>query len=281
LHWALQQSAPLWQVSFVCRQNPPTWQVPFDAQYPEQHCVPAVQPSPVPPQAAIFWHEPVTPASVPASAPVHRPLQHCTLLVQPWPTRVHIGTPQAMPVAVCRQVPLQQSLGSEHAPWLTHPVPVSPKSPPSPTLPEEPPPEDPPLEAPEDPPEEAPSWPESCPVVASPVVASIIEPEELPEEEDVPDEAPLDELPPDDAPPPDAPAPDEPTSLVASPGPALPSVDELPPQPAATSRAASNAIVANVGKRKSIFIDALLGRGALRETAVDGTFPSAEVRCNW
>jgi hypothetical protein len=118
-------------------------------------------------------------------------------------------------------------------------------------------------------------------VVASPVVASIIEPEELPEEEDVPDEAPLDELPPDDAPPPDAPAPDEPTSLVASPGPALPSVDELPPQPAATSGAANNAIVANVGKRKSIFIDALLGRGALRETAVDRTFPSAEVRCNW
>jgi hypothetical protein len=183
---------------------------------------------------------------------------------------VHAGTPQALPVAVWRHVPLQQSLGCEHvAPRFTQPGPVSPKRPPSPTPPDDPPPEDaapdePPLEAPEDPPDDAPSCPESCPVVASLVVASVVDPEELPEdEEDAPDEAPPDELAPDEAPPPEA--PDEPTSLVASPGPSLPPVDVLLPQPTAVMAAPMKAIVANAERRRRVLIAALLGHGTLRE----------------
>ncbi len=108
-------------------------------------------------------------------------------------------------------------------------------------------------------------------MVASFAVASI-EPEEAPD--DAPDEAPLDEEAPDDVPPPDA-APDELTSLVASPGPALPPVDELLPQPTAVRAAPINATVVNVRKRTWIFIAALLG---LEHVA--GRQKSAEMECS-
>jgi len=106
VHTPLQQSEFAPQESPSCWQNEGVVQMPLAGQNLEQHCEACVQgfPTVLPHEDGRAVHMPFDP---------HVPLQHCTLVVQAWPSGVHAGKMQ-LPLVL--HDPLQQSLGLEQAP---------------------------------------------------------------------------------------------------------------------------------------------------------------------
>ncbi len=99
-----QQSDGDPHASPLCPQNDEAWHVPLLAQNIEQHPEFCVHELPTVVQLVLSGvHVPAAP---------HIPLQHCALPAHAWPSEVHAGKTQT-PLL---HVPLQQSLGWEHAP---------------------------------------------------------------------------------------------------------------------------------------------------------------------
>lgn len=269
LHMPLQQSLPDPHVSLVCWQKDEGWQVPFALHSIEQQSEFCAQELPS------LWHPPVGRAAhvpAPPASEAHRPPQHCTLLVQLWPSLMQSGKVHDPPV----HVPLQQSPG-----WA-HPPPRLMQLPPesgwnglaSGSMP--------PLDAPlEDAPLEDP------PSIGPPLE---LEPEELPSSDKVPSPpAPSPDKVPSTAPssPPDeAPeeAPDEFPSVVPSAAP--PSLRPDPfvvllPQPTAASTTASAAIFVNPESRTVILIAAPSARRRQTHSSNAAIFTAKGILCNW